>query len=436
MTQDTASNQASIPPESIWGRGETQHLGPLTSDVSHGVCVVGAGVSGLCTAFELSCRGHDVVVLEAAAPGGGETTRSTAHLVTALDERYMTIERQRGIEIARAAASAHSGGITWLEALVREQAIACDFARVTGTLVVGRDRASEADTLLSAELAAATRAGVRCERVSSHEVFPGGAILFPDQAQLDPNAFVSGLARVLAERGVRIYARTEAVDCNEEAGGVVVATSAGAAVHAEHVILATHDLPARVAPRVRRLTAHSSFVVALRAPDGTARQTGSLLWDGYWDRGDPYHYVRGARGQSNEARIGSADHDLLLVGGEDIEGREPIGERAAYDRLERWARAHFPQVGERVGAWWGTIMEPEGEFALIGHVPGNQRTLVIAGDSGNGFTYAAIAAQRIASLIDPLHTNPQDPIKEAMYAPSSEPRTQHAMSSRRGSVSV
>ncbi len=60
----------------------------LDSDARADVCIVGAGISGMTTAYLLVREGRSVVVLDDGPIGGGETGRTTAHLSNALDDRY------------------------------------------------------------------------------------------------------------------------------------------------------------------------------------------------------------------------------------------------------------------------------------------------------------------------------------------------------------
>ena len=60
---------------------------PLAEDLTADVCVVGAGIAGLTTAYLLAVEGKRVVVLDDGPIAGGESGRTTAHFVNALDER-------------------------------------------------------------------------------------------------------------------------------------------------------------------------------------------------------------------------------------------------------------------------------------------------------------------------------------------------------------
>src|ERR1043166_4816616 len=77
---------------------------PLTSNTETDVCIVGAGIAGLSVAYMLAREGKSVVVLDDGPIAGGETERTTAHLVNALDDRYYELERLHHESGARLAA--------------------------------------------------------------------------------------------------------------------------------------------------------------------------------------------------------------------------------------------------------------------------------------------------------------------------------------------
>ena len=132
-------------------------LPALDRDCSADICVIGAGISGLSTAYSLTREGRSVVVLDAGPVGGGMTQRTTAHLTNALDDRYFELERHHGQEGARAAAESHTAAIDRIERTVAEEDIDCDFERLDGYLFAAPDAPP---ALLTKELAAAHRAGL------------------------------------------------------------------------------------------------------------------------------------------------------------------------------------------------------------------------------------------------------------------------------------
>src|ERR1700752_1735452 len=108
------------------------------------VCVVGAGIAGLSVAYNLAVSGKKVVVVEARSIGSGMTSCAPAPLGSALDDRFTTLIRRRGEEVARHGAHAHKVAIDMIERIVADEQIDCGFARVSGFLVA----ASTNDTQL------------------------------------------------------------------------------------------------------------------------------------------------------------------------------------------------------------------------------------------------------------------------------------------------
>src|SRR5438128_2716133 len=120
---------------SVWmATAEVPPRPALTQDVRAEVCIVGAGIAGMSTAYLLAREGKSVIVLDDGRIGGGMTERTTAHLVNALDDRFFELERLHGEKGARLAAESHSAAIDRIESIVTEEGIDCDFERMDGYL--------------------------------------------------------------------------------------------------------------------------------------------------------------------------------------------------------------------------------------------------------------------------------------------------------------
>src|SRR5438067_13878912 len=90
----TTMPQSAEQQTSLWMATATvpQQTG-LTKDTHADVCVVGAGIAGMTTAYLLARQGQSVVVLDDVLIAGGQTQRTTAHLSKAMDDRYFGIGR-------------------------------------------------------------------------------------------------------------------------------------------------------------------------------------------------------------------------------------------------------------------------------------------------------------------------------------------------------
>jgi len=113
---------------SIWmALDERPSLPSLTKSATADVCIIGAGIAGMSTAYLLARAGLSVVVLDDGPIGGGETGRTSAHLSNALDDRYDELERLFGSRGAQLAAESHTVAMDRIESIIAEESIHCDF---------------------------------------------------------------------------------------------------------------------------------------------------------------------------------------------------------------------------------------------------------------------------------------------------------------------
>ena len=74
----------------------------LDGDGSCDVVVIGSGIAGISTAYELSQRGRSVIVIDRKRIAGGMTPRTSAHLAPLCDDFMSEFRKIRGSEAARA----------------------------------------------------------------------------------------------------------------------------------------------------------------------------------------------------------------------------------------------------------------------------------------------------------------------------------------------
>src|SRR5580692_5878571 len=100
---------------------------PLPNRVE--VAVIGAGFTGLSAARTLAKRGAKVAVLEAETVGWGASSRNGGMVLTGLKLGANTLISRYGQEATRRMYAASLASIDCVEQIVREENIACDFAR-------------------------------------------------------------------------------------------------------------------------------------------------------------------------------------------------------------------------------------------------------------------------------------------------------------------
>lgn len=379
---------------------------PLTKNLETDVVIIGGGIAGVTIAYCLLRAGKKVVLVEDGNIGSGETGRTSAHLVTALDDRYYELERMFGVAEAKIIAESHKAAIDFIERTVDNENIKCDFERVNGYLFL---HPTDKQDALEKEIKACLRAGIEAVEMP---VMPGikepvKCIKFYNQAQFHPLKYMKGLCSSILEMGGLIFTDTFADEITPE--GIV--SKNGFTVKADNVVVATNTPVNNKYIMHLKQYSYRTYVIGARIKKDSVKPA---LW---WDTGDqslnkdipPYHYVRIQKLDSQ--------FDLLICGGEDhpvgIEDRKGISEADRYGLLEFWVRERF-NIEDIVYQWSGQIMEPMDSLAYIGRNPNDKDNVyIVTGDSGNGLTHATIAGILITDLI-----NGKENEWEKIYNPS------------------
>lgn len=372
---------------SLWMETDVAPDAPqLRSDERADVAVVGSGIAGLSTAYELALQGQDVVVLDRGPIGKGMTSRTTAHLVAICDDGFDPYISRRGKEAAKLFYQSQSEAVNRIEAVQQEESISCNFRRLDGFLfpAIGSDDTST----LTKELEAGRSIGVKMESARGVP-FKGQdatrCLRYPDLATFHPLRYLRGLARALIARQARLYADTVVESVEEDENGVTLLTDRGNTIRARAAVIATNSpISDRVAIHSKQAP-YRTYAMAFTIPRGEMK-------DGlYWDTLDPYHYVR--------LQPGPGTTDYLIVGGADHKTGEADDAWVRFEGLESWIRGLVPAVGRETHRWSGQIMDTIDYTGFIGRNPGSKNVYVATGDSGQGITHGVVASLLIPALI-------------------------------------
>ncbi len=375
---------------SLWMTTDMPAVPPLTLGAHADVCIIGAGIAGVTTAYCLMQSGKSVIVLDDGPPGSGMTGRTTAHLSNAIDDRYVEIERLHGKSGARTAADSHSAAIDWIDMIQARERIECEFTRLDGYLFAPDSASAD---VIDEEYQAARRAGVtgveRLDRLPSGLFSSGPCLRFPQQGQFHPLRYLAGLVKAFQRGGGRIF-KDAHVTTVETGKQMKIETSQGCAVTADALVVATNTPINNLVTIHTKQAAYISYVIGAKLPAGSMPPL--LLWDTL----DPYHYVRLAVESAGQPQ----EQTWLIVGGEDHKAGQADDGEVQYARLEAWARERFPMMTSIGFRWSGQIMESVDGLGFIGRNPGGSNQVYIAtGDSGMGMTHGTIAGLLITDLI-------------------------------------
>jgi glycine/D-amino acid oxidase-like deaminating enzyme/nitrite reductase/ring-hydroxylating ferredoxin subunit len=354
----------------------------LDADAEVDVVVIGAGIAGLCTAWELTRAGKRVAVLEAGRVAAGVTGFTTAKLTALHSLVYDRLRRTRGPEGARLYAQSQSDAVEHVASVAAELGIDCDLERVPAfTYAEDPERAE----LIRAEADAAREAGLPASYVTETGLpFPvAGAVRVEDQAQFHPRKYLLALAADLTAHGGRIHEQTRATGLTE-GSPCRVTTQTGRTVTARDVVVATHYPVFDRALLFTRLSPHRELVVA--APLPADRDPGGMYIT-------PENDTRSVR----TAPLGDGRRLLIVTGESFLPGTGDTVDR--FERLAGWARERFPGT-EIAYRWAAQDNDPTDTVPLVGPFhPGARHTFVATGFGGWGMSGGVMAGRLLAALL-------------------------------------
>ena len=372
----------------------------LKEDLKADVVIIGGGLTGILTAYTLALKGKSVVVVEKDSLGSGVTSLTTAFLTESLDTDFTALENALGTRPAKSVIRSHRHAIDLIEKITHKHKIECDFKRTSNCIFSNTENGAES---LLQESAVAARFGVatKFHKEASFLGFPNyGCIELEQQAMFDPYKFIIGLAEIAQGKGVRIFEKTPATDMTEAEGGIIV-TAGKSTVQAPIVISATYSPFLEPLRFYFKKGMYMSYVLE-------AQIHNAELNDGLFeDTENPYHYLRIEKNETGHR---------IILGGEDHRRDIPVKEEKNFKALEEYLATLFPEKNYTITKKWkGPILEPIDGLPLIGPL-GNTGLLYASAFSGNGMTYAAIAATLLTE-----HIQGKTSALHKIYAPDRVP---------------
>ncbi len=373
---------------------------PETADVA----VIGAGFTGLSAARMLAIKGAKVVVLEGETIGWGASSRNGGMVLTGMKLGVNKLISMYGRERTQRMYAASLASIDYVERIVGEEQIACDFSR-SGHLEVAckqahfEDYARQVEVIgreFHHELKIVRRTELRSEIGS--DIYFGGMV---DEVSvgLNPARYVAGLGAAAIGAGACVYEKTR-VEQIEHAGrertaGWRLQTSRGS-MWARDVFVATSGYTSRATPALQKkiIPIGSYIIVTEVLPDALARELSPRNRMIYDSKNYIYYY-----------RL-TPDNRMLFGGRAAFFPESGDTIRKSAEILRRGMIEVYPQLRDtKVEFVWGGTLDFA--FDIMPHAGQMDGMYYAVGYAGHGVAMATYQGQLMGKRI--AGENPDNP---------------------------
>lgn len=366
--------------KSIWQAEIKKNSPAINIENTYDVAIIGAGITGVSTAYQLQKSGKNCVLIEAENIGFGTTGGTTAHLNTFFDTTYAEAVSKYGLENAKLLLSAGKEAMAIIENNIRKNNIDCDLQKKTAQLFALDDKQKKQldEIIEGSEKVGYTMIPV--DRISFPIPFVK-AVEIPNQGQFHPIKYINALCSVFLDSGGALIENCR-YDSHSEEGNLLDINTSKGIIKANNIVFATH-----IPPGVNRFNftnaPYRSYALAF-----TLKNKNYPEELGY-DLTDPYRYYR----------VQEIDgQKLLIAGGEDHKTGHSEDTGECFSKLENYVRKYF-DVDTVKFSWSSQYYEPVDGLPYIGEMPGSDNIYIATGFRGNGMMFGSLSSHIIADLI-------------------------------------
>jgi glycine/D-amino acid oxidase-like deaminating enzyme len=356
------------------------------------VAVIGGGITGLCAARALANRGARVAVLEGRSMGWGASSRNGGMVLTGLKLGARTMLDRYGRELARDLFKASIDAVGYVEQVIRDERIDCDFERCGHLSLASKpahyERFLSAAELLAREFAHDVRPVTREElrgEIGSDVYW--GALVDEASASVNPAQYVAGLVRAARDAGALLHEELP-VERIERHGARWLAITARGTIDAADILIATSGYTGAVTLALRRkIIPIGSYVIATEPLPGSLAREISPRGRMMYDSRHFLHYFRL-----------TPDRRLLFGGRARFVPETDSTVRDSAEVLRREMVRVYPQLRDvRIDyAWGGTLDFAFDTMPHAGNLDGIHYAL---GYAGHGVALATYLGTRMGELL-------------------------------------
>ncbi|CAM3837233.1 NAD(P)/FAD-dependent oxidoreductase [Parendozoicomonas haliclonae] len=348
------------------------------------VVVIGAGLTGISAALELTLKGYSVSVLEAHDIGWGASGRSGGQLIVGIADSVETMIRTMGKADAKKAFDISVEAIQLVKDRVARHNIDCDLT--SGQLEVASKASHVRDFQQSVDIHTTEfnyplqfKTAEEITDMTGSPIYHGGCY-DPAGGHVHPLNYTLGLARAAAELGVRFYEHSPVVDIKQQKQPLVIADKGQ--IRCDYLVVASNAYIDRLVPDLARyILPVGSYICATEpVPDNVLKDNPAVADSKY----------------------------LLSYFRKDVDGRLLWGGRTGLTRnmpenvrqvMTKRIEQAFPQLkGIRIEKHWGgNIAVTMNRMPHFGRLQNN--IYFLHGYSGHGMAMSGMGGKLLAEAV-------------------------------------
>ncbi|NOU75858.1 FAD-dependent oxidoreductase [Paenibacillus sp. LMG 31458] len=380
-------------PESLWIASSSIPSFPkLTHDIKVDVAIVGAGISGITTAYLLSKQGLKVAIIEAGRMLNGTTGHTTAKITAQHDLIYNEFISHFGKEQTRLYYEANREALHFIKQTIHEHQILCDFTEEDAYVYTNSDEFVEK---IAAEFSAYEELGIPGVYIEQTPLpfQTKAAVVMKNQAQFNPMPYLLYLVNHATQRqGCQIYEHTTAVSIDKGNPATVI-TNEGHRITCNYAVSCSHfPFYEGGGFYFAKMHANRAYILAVK----TAKE---------FPRGmficaeEPKRSLRSTTANGEK---------MVLIAGESHKTGQGICTLKHYEALQMFGEEHFG-IKEIYYRWSAQDLVTLDKLPYIGQTDSdNPNILVATGYKKWGMTTGTAAAL----LIEKLVTGTKSPYQE------------------------
>lgn len=360
------------------------------------VAVIGAGLTGVTTAYLLTKLGVDVILLEADKIGSGTTGSTTAKITVQHGLKYQCLSEKKAI----AYTLANKAGLEKIAKLVSEHKIACDFSRLSSFVYT---RSEEEIIDIEKEIKAYEKCGIDGYMVSKTDLpfKVQSAIVMENQAQFHPIKYLYALVDILEKNNCRIYEHSKVMKI-EKGNPCTLHTQTGEIVAASVVFATNYPLIDFPGLFFVKLHQERSYIISTNAEKIDVRGM----------------YINASRPVNSVRMYYAKNETRLLLGGYGHKTAKEDDAKSGYSRLKDFLLSDFSAAKENPDYQWSAqdCVTLDG-IPYVGKISNNHPNIYIAtGYAKWGMTNATAVAIMITDAI--MGSNHIDEQVSEQFCPS------------------